>query len=121
MRTDIITYRDADGLPTIPEQYSYIMAQRYIAHETPTAHPGFYHRHLIHAGGHWDMRLAIQKFKRELREIPNALILNDFKMTHAPGAGPFAHTLEIFYSVEGPAPADTKNNRMLGAMLYPYC
>lgn len=123
MRTDIITSKDLDanGVPKLPEQFSYIMSQNYIRHEVPTSDPGFYHRHRVHAAGNWDMKLAIDKFKLQLRQIPGAIILNDIKIVRTAGVGAFSNTLDIFYAVMGPAPTAAKDNRMVGAMMFPYC
>lgn len=122
MRTDIITDHDADGMPVMTDQQrSYIMSHRYIPHEVPTAHPGFYHRHLIHAAGHWDMKQAIDAFRAQLREVPAAIIVNHPEIVTSPGAGAFTHTMEVLYAVGGHPPADAKGNRIHGAMLYPYC
>lgn len=123
MRTDIITTHDLDanGVPMLPKQLSYIMSQNYIRHTTPTADPGFYHRHQIHAEGYWDMKQAIDAFKLQLRAIPGVVILSNTKPVHTPGCGAFTNTLDVFYAVIGPAPAAARNNRMHGAMLFPYC
>lgn len=119
MRTDIIT-KNAQGEIIIPEQYSYIMSQPYIRHREPTTDPGFYHRHLIHAKDAWEMHLAYERFFIGMRDnFPNFVYLSSTGRNGS-GTGQAVFSDEIFYAMNGAVPPETKGNRMLGAMLYPY-
>lgn len=120
MRTDIITFRDENNCVAMPDTYSFIMTQPYIRHDKPTDDPGFYHRHQIHADTRWNMKQAVDKFLVQFRQIPNVVLLNKPAIKAHPGNGIYTHTMDVFYAVEGFPPADAKNNRMLGAMLYPW-
>lgn len=121
MRTDIIS-KDAQGnvlLPD-PQQYSYIMSKPYILHRTPTTHPGFYHRHIIRGATAWDFHLAMEGFFIPMRDhFPNFVYL-DARETRNPRTGPNSHVSEIFYAMNGALPSESKGNRMLGEMKYPY-